>query len=75
MSTRAIWVCVIVAVLLALGVVALASCTPYDTAPQQPSDIEIDVDTPKGKRVEKPKAPAPKPAAPKQAAPKGGGKR
>lgn len=48
MSTRAIWVCVIVAVLLTLGVVALASCTPYDTAPPQPSGIEIDVDPPKG---------------------------
>lgn len=74
MSTRTVWVCVVVAVLLALGVVALASCTPYDQAPQQQSGVTIDVDAPKGKKVEKPKVPAPKPAAPKTA-PKGGGKR
>lgn len=75
MSTKLIWGCIVFGVLAFVAIVALASCTPYDTAPQQPSGIEIDIDTPKGKRVEKPKAPAPKPAAPKQAAPKGGGKR
>lgn len=48
MSTKLIWGCIVFGVLAAVAIIALASCTPYDTAPQQPSGIEIDADVPKG---------------------------